>query len=51
MGSKLKAYPRKTAARTQEALEEPIAKGLALVSTQDAAGWFKAAGFQKEGQI
>lgn len=46
MWSKLKAYLRKNAARTQEALEEAIAKGLSLVSTQDAAGWFKAAGFQ-----
>ena len=50
MWSKLKAYLRKAAARTQEALEEAIAKGLSLVSEQDAAGWFKAAGFPQTDQ-
>ena len=45
MWSKLKAQLRRAAARTQEALEDAIAKGLAKVSSSDAMGWFTAAGF------
>lgn len=46
MWSKVKAYLRKVAARTQEALEEAIAQALAKVSNSDAVGWFTAAGFK-----
>lgn len=45
MWSKLKAHLRRVAARTQEALEDAIAKGLTKVSNSDAIGWFTAAGF------
>jgi transposase len=46
MWSKLKTYLRKTAARTQEALEDAIAQGLKKISAKDARGWFGAAGFK-----
>jgi transposase len=46
MWSKLKAYLRKAAARTQEALEEAISQALSKVSNSDAVGWFTVAGFK-----
>jgi len=48
--SKLKQYLRTVAARTQEALEEAITHGLFRVSSQDAAGWFNAAGYPSPAQ-
>jgi transposase len=45
MWSKLKAHLRAVAARTQEALEAAIATGLFTVTHQDAAGWFRHAGY------
>jgi transposase len=45
MWSKLKAYLRAVAARTQEDLDTAISSGLFTVSPTDAVGWFTAAGF------
>jgi len=45
MWSKLKAYLRKTEARTKEALEEAIAAGLRTVTAQDARNWFASCGY------
>jgi transposase len=44
--SKLKTALRKAAARTQEALDEAIAKALDLVTAEDALGWFHHCGYQ-----
>lgn len=43
--SKLKAYLRRTGARTQEALQEAITHGLPLITEQDARAWFKHCGY------
>jgi transposase len=43
--SKLKAFLRRTGARTHEALQEVIAQGLLTVSAQDARGWFTHCGY------
>ena len=43
--SKLKAFLRRTAARTQRTLERAIAAGLATITAQDAQGWFQHCGF------
>ena len=43
--AKLKAFLRRTAARTQQALEAAIAAGLATVTSQDACGWFTHCGY------
>ena len=43
--SKLKAFLRRSAARTQEALETPIAAGLATITAQDVCGWFAHCGY------
>ena len=43
--SKLKAFLRRRAARTQRALERAIAAGLATITAQDAQGWFRHCGF------
>jgi transposase len=45
MWSKLKAYLRKTEARTREALEETIAAGLRTITAQDARNWFASCGY------
>ena len=45
MWSKLKAYLRKTQARTREKLEEAIAAGLQTVTAQDARNWFASCGY------
>jgi transposase len=39
--SKIKAFLRRTGARTQEALQEAIAHALLTVTPQDARGWFR----------
>jgi transposase len=44
--SKLKAFLRRAAARTREALDEAIALGRERVSASDVAGWFRYAGYQ-----
>ena len=43
--SKLKAFLRRAAARTQRTLERAIAAGLATITAQDAQGWFRHCGF------
>jgi transposase len=43
--SKLKAFLRRTGARTHEALQEAIGQGLLTVSQQDALGWFAHCGY------
>jgi transposase len=43
--SKLKAYLRRTGARTREALEEAICQALLTVTAQDAHGWFRHCGY------
>jgi transposase len=43
--SKLKAYLRRTGARTREALEEAMCQALLTVSAQDARGWFSHCGY------
>ena len=49
--SKLKAFLRRAAARTQEALEAAIAAGLATVTAQDAGGWFTHCGYPIKAQL
>ncbi len=44
--SKFQAWLRRTAARTQEALEHAMAAGLALITSQDALGYFQHCGYQ-----
>ena len=46
MWSKIKEYLRNAKARTQQTLEEAIAKSLASVTTDDARGWFQACGYE-----
>ena len=43
--SKLKAFLRRTAARTREHLEAAIAAGLATITPEDAHGWFQHCGY------
>jgi transposase len=43
--SKVKAFLRRTKARTREALEEAIAQALLTVTSQDARGWFEHCGY------
>ena len=43
--SKLKAFLRRCAARTQRTLERAIAAGLATITAQDARGWFQHCGY------
>lgn len=44
--SKVKAYLRQRAARTQEALDQAIADALEAVTAQDAHGWFAHCGYE-----
>lgn len=48
--SKIKQLVRKAGARTREALVEAIARALAAVTTEDAAGWFDHAGYKPQDQ-
>ncbi len=48
--SKIKQLVRKAGARTREALVEAIARALAAVTPQDAAGWFVHAGYEPRDQ-
>ena len=43
--SKLKAFLRRKAPRTVQALDTAISQGLASVTARDARGWFKHCGF------
>ena len=43
--SKLKTALRKAAARTQEGIDEAIAKALDLVTAEEAIGWFYHCGY------
>ena len=45
MWSKVKAYLRKTKARTKEALWQAIGAALQTVSPSDALNWFKSCGY------
>jgi transposase len=45
MFSKVKAFLRRSKARTREALEEAIAQALLTVTSQDAQGWFGHCGY------
>lgn len=49
--SKLKAFLRRRAARTQRALERAITAGLATITAQDARGWFRNCGFPARVQL
>ena len=44
--AKLKAWLRKVAARTPEALEQAVADGLDTISPDDAAGFFRHCGYR-----
>jgi transposase len=48
--SKIKALVRKEGARVREALVEAIARALAAVTIEDAAGWFTHAGYWPQDQ-
>ncbi len=48
--SKIKSIVRKAGARTREALVEAIGRALAAVTPEDAAGWFRHAGYEPQGQ-
>jgi len=48
--SKIKQLVRKEGARTREALVEAIARALAAVTSEDAAGWFAHAGYEPQDQ-
>jgi hypothetical protein len=43
--SKIKQLVRKAGTRVREALVEAIARALAAVTAEDAAGWFAHAGY------
>jgi transposase len=43
--SKLKGYLRKVGARTKDTLEQAIGEGMALITSQDALGYFKHCGY------
>ena len=49
--SKLKAFLRRQAARTQRTLERAITAGLATITAQDARGWFRHCGFPARVQL
>ena len=44
--SKVKAFLKKAAARTREALVDAIAEALSAVTPQDAEGWFAHCGYE-----
>ena len=44
--SKLKTYLRGAAARTANTLRAALAEGLQTITSSDARGWFKHAGYQ-----
>ena len=48
--SKIKQLVRKVGARGREALVEAIARALAAVTPEDAAGWFAHAGYRAQDQ-
>ena len=48
--SKIKHLVRKARARTREALIDAIARALAAVTPEDAAGWFAHAGYRAQDQ-
>ena len=48
--SKVKAYLRKAAARTREALVEAMGRALSAITPRDAAGWFAHCGYRFRGQ-
>ena len=48
--SKVKQLVRKAGARTREALVEAIARALAAVTPEEAAGWFAHAGYEPQDQ-
>ena len=48
--SKLKAYLRRTEARTGEALSAAIWHGLAAITPTDARGWYRHAGYPVKAQ-
>ncbi len=48
--SKIKQLVRKVGARTRAALVEAIARALAAVTSEDAAGWFAHAGYEPQDQ-
>jgi transposase len=43
--AKMKAHLRQVAARTQEALDQAITEALALITPEDARGFFRHAGY------
>jgi transposase len=45
MWSKIKAFMRKTKARSQENLNEAISNAFKSITASDAAGWFKSCGY------
>jgi len=45
MWSKVKAFLRKVAARTEEALFQAIKEALAVITLSDIKGWFKSCGY------
>ena len=49
--SKIKTALRRTAARTQDALEEAIGAALATVTAADARGWFAHCGYPVPEQV
>ena len=48
---KLKAFLRRAAARTRDALEIAITAGLATIGASDARGWFKHCGYPSRVQL
>jgi len=46
MWSKIKAYLRKSKARSPEALTQAIGKALERVTTEDVQGWFESCGYR-----
>jgi transposase len=48
--SKVKAFLRKAAARTREALVEAMGRALSAITPRDAAGWFAHCGYRFRGQ-
>ncbi len=43
--SKIKTYLRAAKARTREGLEKALKEALLLITTEDAAGWFRSCGY------
>jgi transposase len=48
--SKLKAFLRRVGARTHDALQEAIGRGLETITAQDACGWFPHCGYPPDRQ-